>query len=470
MNIQPVEFRRRLLLLGFGCVGQGVLPLLLRHIAMRPKQLLIISAHDTDKLIADSYGVSFLALAITQDNFQTILASQLEQGDILLNLTVGVSSLALIELCRAKRVLYLDTCLEPWSGVLLNGEVPIEARTNYAQRERVLAMRSPIKNGPTAVVAHGANPGLISHFLKQALLNVARDTGLEVPRPHRRSEWAHLASRLGVRAIHIAERDTQTAAVPRRAGQFINTWSVDAFIDEACQPSELGWGTHERHFPADGLRHTSGSCAAIYLNRPGASTLVRTWTPAFGPMLGYLITHAESISIAEYFTESEGENILYRPTVNYAYRPCDDAVLSLMELADRNWQHLAQGHILKDDIVQGVDALGVLIMGHRRVSYWYGSQLSIEQARALCPHNSATSLQIAAGAMAGVVWAIRNPECDIVEPDDLPFEEIIAISRPYLGDVQGFYTDWNPLAGRSSRFVEDTVAEDPWQFKNFRVT
>ena len=470
MKVQAVEFRRRLLLLGFGCIGQGVLPLLLRHIAMRPKQLLIISAHDTDRAVADSYGVSFLALAITQDNFQTILASHLEQGDILLNLSVGVSSLALIALCRAKGALYLDTCIEPWSGVLLNEAVPIQARTNYAQRESVLAMRSPARDGPTAVVAHGANPGLISHFLKQALINVARDTGLEVPRPGNRTEWAQMASKLGIRAIHIAERDTQSPAEPRRAGVFINTWSVSAFVDEGCQPSELGWGSHEREFPADGLQHTSGSCAAIYLNRPGASTMVRTWTPASGPMLGYLITHAESISIAEYFTEHDGEHVLYRPTVHYAYRPCDHAVLSLMELADRNWKPLSQGHILKDDIVQGVDTLGVLIMGHQRVSYWYGSQLSIQQARALCPHNSATSLQIAAGVMAGVVWAIQNPARDIVEPDELPFDEIMAMSKPYLGDVQGFYTDWTPLAGRCSRFVEDTVADDPWQFKNFRVT
>jgi homospermidine synthase len=42
--------------------------------------------------------------------------------------------------------------------------------------------------------------------------------------------------------------------------------------------------------------------------------------------------------------------------------------------------------------------------------------------------------------------------------------------RPYLGPVVGAYTDWTPLAGRGYPFDEDIDPDDPWQFKNFRVT
>ena len=86
--------------------------------------------------------------------------------------------------------------------------------------------------------------------------------------------------------------------------------------------------------------------------------------------------------------------------------------------------------MLKDEIVSGIDELGVLLMGHARGAYWYGSQLSIDEARALCPHNSATSLQVAASVMAGVLWAIANPARDVVEPDDLPFDECCACAGP----------------------------------------
>ena len=75
------------------------------------------------------------------------------------------------------------------------------------------------------------------------------------------------------------------------------------------------------------------------LDRPGSATRVRSWTPLEGPYHGFLITHAESISIADYLTlrESTGE-LAYRPTVHYAYHPSDDTVLSLHELAGRNWK------------------------------------------------------------------------------------------------------------------------------------
>ncbi len=236
------------------------------------------------------------------------------------------------------------------------------------------------------------------------------------------------------------------------------------------QPAELGWGSHERHWPEDAARHSAGSQAAIYLNRPGAATRVGSWTPLAGPQHAFLITHAESISIADYFTLGDGEHPEYRPTVHYAYHPCDDAVLSLHELAARNWHLQPRERVLKDEIGSGIDELGVLLMGHARGAYWYGSLLSIAQARALCPHNSATSLQVTAAAMAGVVWAMQNPARGVIEPDQMPFEEILALCRPYLGDVLGVYTDWTPLAGRGWLFEEDLDRDDPWQFKNFRVS
>jgi homospermidine synthase len=96
--------------------------------------------------------------------------------------------------------------------------------------------------------------------------------------------------------------------------------------------------------------------------------------------------------------------------------------------------------------------------------------LSIDEARTLCPHNSATSLQVAAPVMAGVLWAIANPACDVVEPDDLPYDEILRLCRPYLGAVTGVYSDWTPLADRGWLFAEDVDRADPWQFENFRVS
>lgn len=455
--------------IGFGCVGQGVLPLLLRHIGIQPGQIMIITADEDGSKIAREHGISFAVNPLTRDNYLGLLDGVMKAGDFLLNLSVDVSSVALIEWCQRKGVLYLDASIEPWAGGYVDIAVPPALRSNYALREAALALRRRYPHGPTAIVTQGANPGLVSPFVKAALLNIARDTGLACGTPATREGWAQLACALGVKVIHVAERDSQISQRPKLPGEFVNTWSVYGFVGEGCQPAELGWGSHERHWPPDGKHYGFGSGCAIYLNRPGAATRVRTWTPLAGSFHGFLITHGESISIADYLTLRDDGETRYRPTVHYAYHPCDAAVLSLHELAGRQWQLQPRVRLLRDDIVGGMDELGVLIMGHARGTYWYGSQLTIEEARQLAPHNNATSLQVAAGVLAGVVWALENPSAGVIEPDELDHRRILDLALPYLGKVVGVYSDWTPLAERTSLFEEDVDASDPWQFKNFRV-
>jgi homospermidine synthase len=321
------------------------------------------------------------------------------------------------------------------------------------------------------VLTHGVNPGLVSHFVKQALLDIAAATGgLAGGAPRDRAGWAALAHRLGIRTIHVAERDTQVSGKQKRPGEFVNTWSIEGFAGEGCQPAELGWGTHERHWPADAHRHGYGCDAAIYLDRPGAATRVRSWTPLEGPYHGFLITHGESVSIADFLTVRDGDRVAYRPTVHYAYHPCDDAVLSLHELAGKGWQlQETRRELGEPDIEEGMDELGVLLAGHARNAYWYGSRLTIGQARALCPNNNATSLQTAAGVLGGVVWAMRHPKAGIVDPDDMDFREVLEVALPYLGEMVGKYTDWTPLEGRGVLFPEEVDSDDAWQFRNVRV-
>lgn len=456
-------------MVGFGSIGQGVLPLLLRHLAIAPDRIAIYTAEDAGREIAEQAGVAFHVQPLTPDSYRDLLAPLLGKGDVLLNLSVDVSSVALIELARERGALYLDTCIEPWVGGYTDTTTPAALRTNYALRESALELRRRMPGGPTAVLTHGANPGLVSHFVKRALLTIAADTGHAAAAPTDKAGWAALARTLGVKVIHIAERDTQVADRPKAVGEFVNTWSIDGFVGEGCQPAELGWGSHERHFPADGARHDFGSRAAIYLDRPGAGTRVRSWTLQEGPYHGFLITHGESISLADYFSVVEGAKVLYRPTVHYAYHPCDDAVLSLHEFAGKAWTLQPEKRLMVEEIQSGVDELGVLLAGHAKGAYWYGSRLSIDAARALAPNNNATSLQVTAAVLGGLVWALENPDAGIVEPEEMDFARVLEVAEPYLGEMVGAYTDWTPLTGRARLFPEDLDTDDPWQFKNVRV-
>jgi homospermidine synthase len=139
-------------------------------------------------------------------------------------------------------------------------------------------------------------------------------------------------------------------------------------------------------------------------------------------------------------------------------------------MAGSAWKAQATWHILTEtDIVDGVDELGVLLYGHAKNAYWYGSSLSIEETRKLAPYQNATGLQVTSAVLAGIVWMLENPDRGLVEADEMDFRRCLEIQRPYLGPVTGHYTDWTPLAGRGELFPEDVDADDPWQFRNVLV-
>jgi homospermidine synthase len=462
-----------IVMIGFGSIGRGTLPLVLRHIKADRSQYTVIDPVDDWRHILDKEGITFLQQAVTRANYRKLLTPLLTHGSgqaLIVNLSVDVSSVDIMRLARQTNALYIDTVIEPWPGLYFNLKLGSAARSNYALREDMLALKRKLGTGVTAVSCCGANPGMVSWFVKKALLDIARDTKLKVTTPQSREDWGRLMKRLGVKGIHIAERDTQRSKNPKPRDCFVNTWSVEGFISEGLQPAELGWGTHEKRLPANGRWHKTGCGAAIYLERPGADTRVRTWTPTPGPQYGFLVTHNEAISIADYFTVRDGRKVTYRPTCHYAYHPSNDAVLSLHEMFGAGGRKQAKQHILdENEIVDGIDELGVLLYGHRKNAYWFGSQLSIDETRKLAPYQNATGLQVTSAVLAGVIWAMENPRAGIVETDEMDFDRCLEIQRPYIEPLVGVYTDWNPLKARLGLFPEQLDRKDPWQFNNIVV-
>ncbi|MEP0067933.1 homospermidine synthase [Pyruvatibacter sp.] len=466
-----------IIMIGFGSIGRGTLPLIERHFDFDKSRMVIIDPSDAGKALADKHGVRFLQREITSENYKDVLTPLLTEGEgqgFCVNLSVDVGSVDVMRLCREIDVPYIDTVVEPWFGFYVDQDNDPAERTNYVLRETARTEKRNNPGGTTAVSCCGANPGMVSFFVKQALINLATDLGLDFDEPaaEDRDGWARLMQRTGTKGIHIAERDTQRAKSPKPLGTFVNTWSVDGFISEGQQPAELGWGTHEKWMP-DNAHHQkdgTGCQSAIYMTQPGGATKVRTWCPTPGAQHGFLVTHNESVSIADFFTIGEGTSPEYRPTVHYAYHPADDAVVSLHELFGNEGKPQAIYHILDEhEIVDGIDELGVLLYGHAKNAYWYGSQLSIEETRELAPYQNATGLQVTSAVIAGMVWAIENPNAGIVEADELDYKRCLEVQLPYLGPVKGYYTDWTPLEGRPSFFAEDLDESDPWQFKNVLV-
>jgi homospermidine synthase len=337
------------------------------------------------------------------------------------------------------------------------------------------------KKGATAILDHGANPGLVSHFTKQALEDIARAVIEKKPSDSRSKElekylaeknYPKLAHTLGVKTIHISERDSQITNSPKKVNEFVNTWSIPGLYEEGIAPAELGWGTHERFVPEGAMFHESGPQNQICLRTKGVDTHVRSWVPS-GEIIGMVIRHGEAYGISDRLTVWDNNKAVYRPTVHYAYCLSDSALSSLHELKMRQLEMQPKLRILNDDIIDGADELGCLLMGHDLKAWWIGSVLDIHQARKLVPNQSATTVQVAIAVVAAVKYLINHPEEGICLPDDLNHEEILAVAKPYLGNFISEAVEWSPLHIKKT-FIDYhniTIApEDEWQFTSFLMT
>ena len=459
-----------IVIIGLGSIGKGTLPLIQRHFDYDPAKLSVIEPNPAAAAFLAEQGIAHTQVALTPDNYREVLTKAFPEGKgFCVNLSVDTSSLDILKLCRELGVLYIDTVVEPWAGFYFETTNNAD-RTNYALRQKVRDEKAAHPGGPTAVSCCGANPGMVSWFVKEAMMTLVQDLGRDDPMPADREGWAKLMQSLGIKGVHIAERDTQARAKPKPRGTFVNTWSVEGFISEGFQPAELGWGTHETWMPETAHTYDQGCQAGIWFERPGAITRVHTWCPTPGPQFGFLVTHNEAISISDYYTVGDAANPEFRPTCHYAYHPSDDAVLSLHEMFGSGKQQTVHEILEPDEIITGIDELGVLLFGHEKNALWYGSRLSNEEAKGLAPYQNATGLQVTSAVLAGMVWALENPQAGIVETDEMDHVRCLEVQRPYLGPVEAHYTDWTPLQDRWELFPEDIDESDPWQFRNVLAT
>jgi homospermidine synthase len=480
------RFPNRIVFIGFGSVARCTLPILLQHVMVDPARITIVDFNpDPDQLAAwTARGVRFLRERITPDTLGRILEPLVGPGDLLVDLAWNIDTGALVDWCHCRGVLYLNTAVELWDPYDFPPGTHPTKLTLYSRHMELRRLREGWNDrGPTAVVEHGANPGLISHFTKQGLLDIAEACLAEKRLASEQADrvadamgaraFNRLARDLGVKVIHCSERDTQIANRPKEVEEFVNTWSVEGFREEGTMTAELGWGTHEKELPAFAYDHDEGPGGQICLARMGINTLVASWVPDT-PIIGMVVRHGECFTITDHLTVREHGRATYRPTVCYAYCPCNDAIASLHELRGRDYRIQPRERILYDEIVSGSDVLGALIMGHPLTTWWCGSDLSIEQSRRLVPGQNATTMQVAASAVAAIIWMIEHPDRGLLVPDEIPHECVLRIARPYLGTMISRASDWTPLRHYVNSFAgyndPKVDSDDLWQFKNFLIT
>lgn len=488
--IKKTRFEGKILVIGCGYVSRCTLPLLLRHIDIDPTKITVIDFMDCRAHISESLktGVNYELVKIVSDNLHSTLSKYVSSGDLIVDLAWNIDCLAILQWCHDHNVCYVNTSVEVWNPYDNLEHKSPQTRTLYARHMDIRKMVASWESkGPSMVVEHGANPGLVAHFTKIALKDIAHKIITEKPLDPRSKllpslletkDFPNIARLTGTKVIHISERDTQIANRPKEPNEFVNTWSIEGIYEEGISPAEMGWGTHEKKLPHNAFVHHEGPMNQICLAKCGIKTKVHSWVPS-GEIIGFVIRHGEAFTISDYLTVWDKGELVYRPTVHYAYCCSDATINSLYELQMRNFKLQEKQRIMTDEIISGSDELGVLLMGHDFKSWWCGSILDIDESRRLLPHQNATTLQVAASVLAATLWIIKNPSDGFHVPDDLPFEEIINNTKPYLGDLVSMPSDWTPLKDRRDFFKNYADVEansysahyddSTWQFKNFLV-
>lgn len=433
-----IAFENQIVVLGFGSVAQAVLPLIGRHFDEERCRIKILAKEIMQKNHSQLGGIEFCEVELTRSNYKSILSKEVSAGDLVVNLTAGVSSLDLARFCSENGVLYLDTCIELWTD-----EISPNCKT-YDDRERWQSLRDEFsRDSTTSLSSMGANPGIVSLLTKRLIEMMAAEHGILRDLPASKDAWASLAKRMTVQVIHINERDTQISEDQVGPQDFFSTWSVEAMIIECIEPGEMAIGSHENGLPEGAGFSGEKNTRDIHFSSPGKDVKIKTWLPLAGEQVGMALNHSEPLSLAELFSQTTKDGD-YSPTVCFVYHPCDQAMRSIKNLTKENYLDFS-GRLMKHEIVDGHDELGVFIMTAQHSSYWLGSRLDIHTAREINPESSATSLQVAGGVIAGMCWIVTNPKSGFVEPEDISDHDyVLDVAENYWGGFWFERSNWRP--------------------------
>jgi homospermidine synthase len=406
-----------ILLAGVGALGKSVLfcwDLMIPHI----KYNKIILVEPRDLTIPMRSNWKHLQIAFDRDNYQQII-DQIDP-DLFIDCTVSVDSISLIDYCQHRNIRYVNTSIEDWKDLPIWHPGNDVGTISLANQHNALRRNQRFGPQPTMVMECGMNPGMISHFAKYGILRLAEKKGVLA------KTYGELAMKLGIKVIQCSEVDTQRIRIKVTKDTFINTWSAIGFIEEALDPVQVGWGSHEK---------SVGGVMAYgqhILPEHGMNVKCRGLNPLTGYYEGRVIPHGESTSLHDFLTYKD-----YSPSVYYVYKASPAAEQCLDNLKANNYKPQKYDRVITtNDVIDGSDAVGALFILENGECYWYGTVINKRNLdKEIYPYTNPTMVQVVSGVLTAIDYIDTHPNEGIIFPESIDSERAIELARPFLGEI-----------------------------------
>lgn len=410
-------------------------------------------------------GATTLHYTISRKNISHLLDNilKLQKHDIVIDLTTNTPTYKIVKECRMRKLLYINTSIEDDYKLNINKQCPID-NSIFIQHANLQSIgnKSSDHENITSIIEFGMNPGLISVFVKQGIINLTKTVlkyqiknnllNKELLKYYKLKDHKNLARLLKIKAIHCSEIDTQLPQkLPKQP--FFNTWSCVGLITEGIEPAEIQIGTHETILPFKASNVSEIIPQLITTKTPGKDIKIQSIVPLkvtpegkveFTYIQGRCIHHGEGISLNRYLGSFQ-----YSPTMHYVYQlnPTTDKILDELDQNQliKITEDPTQWKVLNtyDDNIQGYDNVGALFLFDENpitqtpepFSFWTGSILDTEYTTKTLKDKyfGPTIIQVMAGILSGLHWMIQNKNSGLVFGEDLDDNYIIKLAKKYLG-------------------------------------
>ena len=451
---------KKILFLGYGAVAKCVWNYFNNYFVFSRKNVSLVDRTKNAFYGPNLQSVKKIVMHVDSTNFEDLMEGiGFQKGDVIIDLSTSTPTYYFIKMCFIKGYHYINTSIEDTSDKMLGQSID-------SQQQTVAEIASLFDTNKSNILTEcGQNPGLIQHYVLYALNEIRKRKSKNKKDDFRQKTMRKIITDYKIGTILMSEIDNMRLKKDTRNMDDViiyNTWSVNGFIFESVDNTELVRGVSNQYIqpfiPKECMNdllmkiYNVSKRDVIFLNKNGLKTSLNSICPVLnkkGEMVftnfrGKLIHHGEIFELARYF----GANA---PFMSYVYENSpymDESIENFFKnypssTEDDLWVYVNQVDTfrvfdnMKGDKMIGHDSIGCTIFcGEEKIEeiFWCGSILS-DRDENVDEAFTPTIVQVAAGVLSGLSYILEPEHKNMgwVEPTDLDTLYMLNKSVPLLG-------------------------------------